>query len=450
MAKGTPITIAGTQYPRVPKKTNKLKRKAPRAMAGAVSRKRPRLEGSGDYNYSYKGKTPFADVGRYIGKYFGYGGLGGALGHGIGRILGSGDYETGPMVRSNVLTNSTEVPIFEDAGRGNIVMHREYISDVITAATPGVFQLQSYTINPGNGSTFPWLSTIAQNYEQYKVHGMVFMFKSTSGESVASTNTALGTVIMATDYNVNAPSYRSKNEMEQSQFAQSFKASKSAMHGIECAPGEIPINAFYVRTGEVASNDSVKWYDMANFQIATQGFQAASVNIGELWVTYLIEFLKPQVPFCIGGTVSTERLTRSHTTNAAPLGLIGVSATGNLNVVANSTTIFVSGVQPQQIYRVEIAWACTSALAWTHPTLSATGATALALGPADDTTGAATIQFQAPSNGVSSNDFYQQYNVRVNDAVTGFQINVSAWVGPVNVANYVTILVTQLDNAMFS
>jgi hypothetical protein len=278
---------------------------------------------------------------------------------------------------------------------------------------------------------------------------MVFMFKSTSGESVASTNTSLGTVIMATDYNVNAPQYRSKNEMEQSQFAQSFKASKSAMHGIECAPGEIPINAFYVRTGDVASNDSVKWYDMANFQIATQGFQAASVNIGELWVTYLIEFLKPQVPFSIGGTVNTQRLTRASTTNAAPLGLIGVTNVGNLNVVASSTAILVSGVQPQQIYRVEIAWTCTAPIAWTSPILNYTNCSVLLLGPSDDTSGNPTLQWNAPGSGATSNEYYTQANVRVNDAVTSFTVNAPSWVGPVNVANYVTIVVTQLDNAVF-
>jgi hypothetical protein len=137
---------------------------------------------------------------------------------------------------------------------------------------------------------------------------------------------------MTTDYNVNAPAYRSKNEMEQSQFAQSFKSSVSAIYGIECAKKEIPINAFYIRTGAVPANDRIKWYDLANFQIATQRFQAASVNIGEIWVTYLVEFLKPRVPFSIGGIVSSQRIVRSNITNATPLGVIQDSSTGNLEV----------------------------------------------------------------------------------------------------------------------
>lgn len=436
--------MTGSIYERQ-SKPKSTKRKG-RKIVNPVSKK-AKLEGSGDYTYRYKGKTPFADAARHMGSYFGYGDMAAAVGHGIGRIIGSGDYETGPMVKSNVLVNSTEVPQFEGLGRGNVVMHREYIGDVITSSTIGGFKNDSYTINPGNDRTFPWLSTIAQNYEQYKIHGMIFMFKSTSGESVASTNTALGTVIMATDYNVNAPAYRTKNEMEQSQFAQSFKSAASAIHGIECAKDEIPINAFYIRTGAVPANDSIKWYDLANFQIATQGFQAASVNIGEIWVSYLVEFLKPQVPFSIGGTVNSQRIVRSDLTNAAPLGLIPNSSTGNLSVATNSTSVAITSVTPGQLYLVEMAWACTTAVAWTPPVLAFTGCDPQLLGPAR-TTGVPYTVFEAPGSGASSNEFYQSVTVKVLPGATQFIVSVPSWVGPVNVSNRCTIFVTQLDNAI--
>lgn len=445
MPKGTPITIAGSAYPR----SNKRKSSTPRRIAKPVS-KRPKLSGSGDYVYRYKGKTPFADVGRHLGSYFGYGDIGSALGHGIGRILGSGDYVTGPMVKSNVLVNSTEVPEFGTQGRANMIYHREYLGDLITSATPGAFKRQSFTINPGLNTTFPWLSTIAQNYEQYKVHGMVFYFKTTSGESVASTNTALGTVIMATDYNVNAAPYASKTEMENSQFAQSFKPSISAMHGIECAPSELPLKNYYVRTGDVAASDSIKWYDLANFQIATQGFQAASVNIGEIWVTYLIEFFKPQIPRSIGGTIGTERIVRSSTTNVAPLGLIGVSMTGNLDVSVTSTSVTVRGVAPLQLYRLDLMWVCTSAVAWTAPVIAFTGCAAINLGPVN-TSGTNLATLVAPSNGVAtSTEYYTSTNVQVDASNISNEIvfSVPSWTGPVNVSNYCTIIVTQLDNAL--
>lgn len=406
------------------------------------------MTGSGDYTYRYKGKTPFSDVGRHIGSYFGWGDVGGMIGHGVGRLLGSGDYSTGPMVKSNVLTNYTDVAEFFSEGRANLVHHREYLGDIITSSTVGAFKNQSYVVNPGDSETFPWLSTIAQNYEQYKIHGIVFMFKSTSGESVASTNTSIGTVVMATDYNVNANPYRAKSDMENSQFAQSFKASVSAVHGLECEPSELPLKAYYVRSGNIATNDSLKFYDLANFQIATQGFQAASVNIGELWVTYLVEFLKPQLPISIGGSVPSQRIVRSSTTNAAPLGLIGVSSDGSLNMAATSTGVVLAEVVPLQIYQIQIMWVCTAAVAWTPPVLTITGGTFIAL-DAVNTAGAALTSFVAPSAGVATSTEFTitaTFQVTSNNTDNVVTINAPTWVGPVNVSNYCTIITTRLDN----
>jgi len=447
MAKGTPVTIAGSAYPRTARP--KTKPRARKYANATGARKRPKLEGSGDYVYRYKGKTPFADVGRHLGSYFGWGDWGSVLGHGIGRILGSGDYETGPMVKQNVLVNSTEVPQFQDIGRANVIAHREYIGDLITSPTPGAFLNRTFSINPGQLETFPWLSTIAQNYEQYKIHGMVFYFKTTSGESVASTNTALGTVIMATDYNVNAVPYASKSEMENSQFAQSLKPSISAMHGVECAPSELPLKNYYVRTGAIGASDSLKWYDTANFQIATQGFQAASVNIGEIWVTYIVEFFKPQIPRTFGGDIHSVRAVRQSTTNTAPLGLIAVKSAGNLDVVITSTAIVVNGVSPLQIYRLDLMWVTAGGVAWAPPTITFTGCFPVNVGPTNTTsTDLATLN--APSNAVTSNEMYSSTNAQVESGNTtgSIRLGVATWTGPVGTTNHCTIIVTQLDNSI--
>lgn len=457
MPKGTPITIAGSAYPRNPKRriSNTKSRKRRSTSGDATTgysqhKKIVRLEGSGDYVYRYKGATPFAGVGRHVGKYFGFGDWGEAIGHGIGRILGSGDYQTGPMVKSNVLVNSTEVPQFSDMGRANVIAHREYLGDLITSPTPGAFLNRTFTINPGLSNSFPWLSTIAQNYEQYKVHGMVFYFKTTSGDSVASTNTALGTVIMATDYNVNASPYQSKTEMENSQFAQSCKPSMSAMHGIECAPSELPLKNYYVRTGDIAASDSIKWYDMANFQIATQGFQSANVNVGEIWVTYLIEFFKPQIPRSVGGTIGSERIVRRDITNLTPFGSIALSQTGNLITAVTPTTVTVSEVVSNQLYSLTFMWVCTAAAAWTAPVLTFSGCAPVAL--ASTNTGGAFLSSSInPSNGVAtSTEFAYTQTVQVNQVNTAgsFTISTAGWTGPANTSNFCTILITQLDNAL--
>lgn len=275
------------------------------------------------------------------------------------------------------------------------------------------------------------------------------MFKSTSGESVASTNTTIGTVVMATDYNVNASQYRAKSDMENSQFAQSFKGSVSAVHGIECEPSELPLKAYYIRGGNLGINDSLKFYDLANFQIATQGFQAASVNVGELWCTYLVEFLKPQIPVSIGGEVPTTRIVRASTTNATPLGLIGVANVGSLAVGVSGTGLTLTEVVPLQIYQVQIMWACTAALAWTPPALGLIGAVPINL-DATNSFGTAIGTFWAPSTTGTSSEFMISTTFQINSDNTDNTVILSAptWVGPVGVSNYVTIIVTKLDNAI--
>lgn len=409
-----------------------------------------RMRGTGDYTfgpYTYKGHTPFASVGKHIGGMFGkpWGRIGEGFGHIIGRILGSGDYQTGPMVRSNVLTNSTEVPQFADIGRANVVIHREYIGDVITSSTIGAFKNESYDLQPANNRTFPWLSTIAENYEQYRIHGMVFFFKSTSGESVASTNTAIGTVILATEYNVDSPAFTNKQAMENSQFAQSGKASVSMIHGIECDLRDRPLNNYFIQPDGTQGND--RFTNFGKFQIATQGFQAASVNVGELWVSYVIEFFKPQVPRNIGGSIPTTIVSRVCPT--IPVGLFGTSdlaSKGNLTVTFNnpSTQITIANVYPEGIYHIACEWTGSLVNPFVVPVLSSiTGGDLIGLGSGG------SGYYQIPEPGISATIGTFSLYMKIKDTNHSGSVTVNFTApGLPYIYNSCKLLVTQLDGSV--
>jgi hypothetical protein len=204
------------------------------------------------------------------------------IGGGISKILGFGDY----VVKSNSLT---QAPQFGKKNSSFRVKNREYVGDVISSTS---FGSTSYNINPGNNVLFPWLSTLAAGYQQYKVNGMIFFFNSTSATAIGSTNTALGSVIMATNYDVAEPAYSSKQAMLASYFSDSGPPSEDMVHAIECDPSSRPIDTLYVEQGGEASKDP-DMFDLGLFQIATSGAQAAS-NVGELWVSYDITFYKPR------------------------------------------------------------------------------------------------------------------------------------------------------------
>jgi len=265
-----------------------LRKKGPRRARRAANV----LHGKGGY---------WGDLGKQLGGHIG--GVADSV-VGIGKALtGRGAYHT----RSNSLMESGGPPSIVNSKYTSIVRHREYICD-ITGSTG--FAISQYPINPGCINTFPWLAGSAEGYEQYRVRGMIFEFHSTSATAVGSTNTALGTVIMATEYNSNLPAFTNKLQMENHEYATTTCPDHSAIHPIECARGRTVLDELYVRSTISATGGTTVYpasynpllYDLGQFYIATYGMQAASV-IGELWVSYEIEFLKPALsPATVSGT----------------------------------------------------------------------------------------------------------------------------------------------------
>lgn len=183
-------------------------------------------------------------------------------------------------------------------GGGILVRHREYIGDI---AATNVFTNRNFAINPGLTSSFPWLSQIANAFEQYRFRGLIFEFKSTSADALVSGSNSIGqgTVIMATQYNSLSTGFSTKIEMENHEWANSCKPSCSFMHPIECALYQTPNTPLYVRNGAIPPNADERLYDLGNFNLATEGMPVGTDSddnntIGELWCTFEIEFFKPK------------------------------------------------------------------------------------------------------------------------------------------------------------
>nr|WAE42831.1 MAG: capsid protein [Cressdnaviricota sp.] len=217
----------------------------------------------------------------------------------VSSVFGHGKYQMGNFrVKSNTLSDGTSPPQFGSSHRITTIRHREFIQDIYSGTLSGTytpFTIQTFPINPALAQTFPWLSSIAANYETYKIKGMMFEFKSMSADALNSTNTGLGTVVMATQYNAANANFISKQQMENYEFAQSCVPSTSMLHCIECAKYETPVTELYCRVGAVPSGQDQRLYDLGEFSIATVGMQATNVNLGELWVTYDIELFKPKL-----------------------------------------------------------------------------------------------------------------------------------------------------------
>jgi len=323
------------------------------------------VSGSGDYMVRFKNnyKKPYrypgvgarwgANAGSAIGNLIspGIGGsVGGYLGRGAGKlahaaiktVTGFGDYN---VSQNSLVFNRDAVPEFSNNERCTHIKHKEFVGDIRSSVG---FDLSQYEINPANPMLFPWLSGIAANFEQWVCQGMIFQFKTTSATAVASTNTALGTIIMATQYNSLAPPFTNKVQMENYEFCQSGVPCESIMHPIECDPKQTMCNGmFYVNNDGYNAQADPRLYNIGTFNIASVGAQAAS-TCGELWVTYDICFLKPKLT---GNAIVGDHwnLVANTVTSAAPFGI-------NPSLSTSSTSYTNSGSEEAVTALITSPW----------------------------------------------------------------------------------------------
>lgn len=221
------------------------------------------------------------------------------------------------------------------------IVHSEYIGDLISSGTTGTtnFVSQSYGINPGNSGTFPWLSSTAINFQDYKFKKLVFEYRPLVSESTATTAatlTSMGAVIMATQYDSTQGAYTTKSIMENADYTVSAKPSSKMVHAIECKPKFNPLGTLYVSGSQGLSNsgltnDDIRMQNLGIFQVASSNIPIAgstALDLGEIWVHYDIELYKPQL------NAGLSNLLSGHWVNSAATGSQATTTPFGPNVAA--------------------------------------------------------------------------------------------------------------------
>jgi len=145
------------------------------------------------------------------------------------------------------------------------------------------FAVVQYPVNPGQATTFPWLSKEAQLYERYVFTQLEFYYQTTLN---ATSATAVGKVVYSMDFDASDAPPTSKQQAMDSEPAES------------CAPWEnmaliIPTvqleqcftDAKYVRPGGLPGASDIKTYDLGNLNVVTDS-NTATTALGELHVRY--------------------------------------------------------------------------------------------------------------------------------------------------------------------
>jgi len=235
----------------------------------------------------------------------------------------------GPMIeapRAMARQSRGTVPrISSSRTRGGVrIHHMEWITDL--APGSAAFSSTAYPINPGVGTLFPWLASVASRFDSYRFSNLQFSY-----EARASSDT-VGTVSIAVNYDASDAAPTSKAELNSLETRVDTVPWQCA--AIRCVPSELDgtILKHKVRQGLIPNTD-VKMYDAGNLIVVTSGVTISPAFLGEIWVTYDVELFSPLLADSFGGTiVSGGSLTTTNVlgTASVPSGAlpVAVSATG--------------------------------------------------------------------------------------------------------------------------
>lgn len=223
--------------------------------------------------------------------------------------VGRGAYSgPGGNVNSLISGGNVSVPTMSGGDEiGSVVIsHKEYLGSITGSKS---FENSTFQLNPGLVSTFPWLSQIAVNYEEYSFEQLMFTYSSLLSEATASG--AVGQIIMTTNYNAGNPQFTSTTDMLNNIGTISARPIDSPIiHGVECDDEKNVLPSYFVRVGAVPSGQDIKTYDVGLFQIATEGMPDNDQLQGQLWVSYQIVLRKPKL-FTAAGKGILEDVYRS-------------------------------------------------------------------------------------------------------------------------------------------
>ena len=158
---------------------------------------------------------------------------------------------------------------------------KEFVTSVKGSSN---FSVAKFIINPGDPSTFPWLSKMAPCFESFRLRRCKFVYVPR-----CSTSTG-GLIAMSPDMNPKDSAPTSLQEALQNYRSGNDSAWKTSSIDLS---GEMlqKRKSYFCRP--LAVGGDIDLYDCGNMFLITEG-QADNSVIGQLWVEYEGEFLTPE------------------------------------------------------------------------------------------------------------------------------------------------------------
>jgi len=223
-------------------------------------------------------------------------------------------------------TMTTRKPKFVHKTDFVCIDHVEPIGTII-AQDGGNFNIvMDLDMNPGDEKAFPWLSTQAKAWEQYRVKKLNFHFISRTGTLTS------GEVVMAPDYDINDQIPGSIEELTQNQDSVSSTAFKDFSCRLQPSALMGGQSRKLVRGYVPRANFDQGRYDLGSFYVALSGISTNPavypLTIGRVYVEYSFEFFVP-VGNRTAQPITSPILAYANTPNFPTVNLPGGSASVN-------------------------------------------------------------------------------------------------------------------------
>jgi len=237
------------------------------------------------------------------------------------------------MNRSRNRSSSNNVFVYESP------KHGEFVADINGSVS---LVVTNYNLNPGNATTFPYLSKIAQNFNRYEFEFLEFVYEPAVSQYAAQGQ--VGKIIMAFDFDAADPSPTTKTQLEDME---------PHTDGLPCEYLKLSVNRAdlgisgprYVRLGAVAAGLDIKTYDIGALFLASIANTNTTVA-GELHVRYRVRLYDPilsaqavaaaNISVSLFGTNGNESAPTS-TVSFTPV--LGLTLLNGLSLVNTSGTI---------------------------------------------------------------------------------------------------------------
>ncbi len=212
-------------------------------------------------------------------------------------------------------------------GRSCVISHEERFATILGSTS---FAVNSYAINPGQSSTFPWLSGIANRFESYRFDKLEFLYKTKTA------TTALGDVILAVDYDATDAAPTDSIQAEAYDESVSSAPWQNLTHKCR-AQNMRKLPTYYVRGDSQPSSTDLKLYDMGNLFVCTEN-QASAALVGYMYVRYTVRLLTPQLRSNDFGIAGGSYVGTTACTAANPMGTSPVADGSNRGWSVNAAS----------------------------------------------------------------------------------------------------------------